>query len=124
MVASSDVALRVEGLSKAYPGKELFRDLSFTVRSGERWAILGSNGSGKTTLLRVLLGQMPADAGTVQIGSKVRIGYYAQEGENLDPDRSPVELGLAVNPDETWVRTILGCLRLRGEKANGPDTKQ
>jgi ATPase subunit of ABC transporter with duplicated ATPase domains len=120
VVASSDVALRVEGLSKAYPGKELFRDLSFTVRSGERWAILGSNGSGKTTLLRVLQGQMPADAGTVQIGSKVRIGYYAQEGENLDPDRSPVELGLAVNPDETWVRTILGCLRLRGEKAMVP----
>ena len=120
VVASSTVALRVEGLSKAYPGKELFRDLSFTVRSGERWAILGSNGSGKTTLLRVLQGQMPADAGTVQIGSKVRIGYYAQEGENLDPDRSPVEFGLAVNPDETWVRTILGCLRLRGEKATFP----
>ena len=120
VAASPGVALRVEGLSKAYPGKELFRDLSFTVRSGERWAILGPNGSGKTTLLRILLGEVPADAGRVQVGPKVRIGYFAQEGENLDPGRSPVELGLEVNPDETWVRTILGCLRLRGEKATFP----
>ena len=95
----------------------MFHNLSFYVQSGERWGILGPNGSGKTTLIQVLLGKVPADAGRVQFGRNVRIAYYAQEGENLDLAKSPVELGLEVNPNETWVRTILGCLRLRGEKA-------
>ena len=114
---SSGAAFRVEGLSKAYDGKVLFRDLNFYVQSGERWGVLGPNGSGKTTLLRVLQGQEAPDAGKVQLGRNIRIGYYAQEGENLDLNKSPVELGLEVNPNETWVRTLLGCLRLRGEKA-------
>jgi ATP-binding cassette subfamily F protein 3 len=117
---SSGVAFRVEGLSKAYDGKVLFRDLSFYVPSGERWGLLGPNGSGKTTLLRILLGQVPPDAGKVQLGKNVRVGYYAQEGENLELRKSPVQLGLEVNPNETWVRTLLGCLRLRGEKAMFP----
>ncbi|MGC9998393.1 MAG: ribosomal protection-like ABC-F family protein [Terriglobia bacterium] len=113
----SGVALRVEGLCKAFDGKVLFQNLSFYVQSGARWAILGPNGCGKSTLLRILLGQETADAGTAQFGAKIRPGYYAQEGENLDGARSPLELCLEVHPDETWVRTILGCLRLRGEEA-------
>ncbi len=117
---STGVALRVEGLSKTCEDKVLFHNLNFYVQSGERWGILGPNGSGKTTLIQVLLGEVPADAGRVQFGRNVRIAYYAQEGENLDLAKSPVELGLEVNPNETWVRTILGCLRLRGEKAAFP----
>ena len=117
---STGVALRVEGLSKTCEDKVLFHNLSFNVQSGERWGILGPNGSGKTTLIQVLLGKVPADAGRVQFGRNVRIAYYAQEGQNLDLAKSPVELGLEVNPNETWVRTILGCLRLRGEKAAFP----
>jgi ATP-binding cassette subfamily F protein 3 len=113
----SGIALRVEGLSKAFDGKVLFQNLSFYVQSGARWAILGPNGCGKSTLLRILLGHETADAGTAQFGAKIRRGYYAQEGDNLDGARSPLELCLEVHPDETWVRTILGCLRLRGEEA-------
>jgi ATPase subunit of ABC transporter with duplicated ATPase domains len=112
----SSVALRVEGLSKAFDGKLLFQNLSFYVQSGARWAILGPNGCGKTTLFRILLGHETADSGSVQFGGKTRLGYYAQEGENLDDSRSPLELCLEVHPDETWVRTVLGCLRLRGEE--------
>ena len=82
--------------------------------------MVGPNGSGKTTLLRILLGQERPDAGTIQFGAHVRLGYYAQEGENLDPASSPVELCLRVHPEESWVRTILGCLRLRGEQAMRP----
>jgi ATP-binding cassette subfamily F protein 3 len=116
----SGVALRVQSLSKAFDGKLLFQDLSFHVQSGARWAILGPNGCGKSTLFRILLGQETADAGSVYFGGKVQLGYYAQEGENLDNSRSPVQLCLEVYPDETWVRTVLGCLRLRGAEATHP----
>jgi ATP-binding cassette subfamily F protein 3 len=114
---SHGTCLRVEGLSKAYGDKCLFQNLSFQVQAGSRWAILGPNGCGKSTLFRILLGHEKADQGTVQVGARVRPGYYAQEGENLDAGKSPVEICLEVHHDERWIRTILGCLGLRGEDA-------
>ncbi len=114
------VALRVENLSKVYGEKRLFRGLSFAARAGTRWAILGPNGCGKSTLLKILLGYEGPDEGTVSLSARTHAGYYAQEGENLEATKSPVEICRAVNPDETWVRTILGCLRLRGEHAERP----
>ena len=117
---ASDVVLQVEGVSKSYGEKRLFGDLSFHVRRGERWAILGPNGTGKTTLLRILLGEERPDAGEVRLGAHVKLGYFAQEGTHLDLSLSPVALCRAVHGDETWVRTILGCLKLRGERANQP----
>jgi len=120
VVRTSDVALSVEGLSKSYDGKMLFQDITFCLRRGERLAVVGPNGSGKTTLLRILLGQVPPDSGSIQFGFHVRLGYYAQQGENLDADRFPLELCLSVHEDETWVRTILGCLRVRGEEVMRP----
>jgi ATP-binding cassette subfamily F protein 3 len=117
VVRTRGEVLRVENLSKAYGDKLLFRGLSFQVRAGTRWAILGPNGCGKSTLLKILLGYEKADEGTITSGARVCPGYYAQEGENLDAARSPVELCLEANSNKTWVRTILGCLRLRGENA-------
>jgi ATP-binding cassette subfamily F protein 3 len=74
---TGDIVLRAEGLAKAYD-RRLFKDLSFQIERGERWGILGPNGSGKTTLLRCLIRQTALDAGTVQQGTGVRIGYYDQ----------------------------------------------
>jgi len=113
---TGDIALRVEGLSKAYGEKRLFSGLSFAIGRGERWALLGPNGTGKTTLLRILLGLESADEGTFAFGARVKVGYFAQEGENMDLAKSAVEVCLGVYNDDTWVRTILGCLRLRGEE--------
>jgi len=117
---TGDRALCVEGLTKSYGAKRLFEELTFSVRRGERWAITGPNGSGKTTLLRILLGEERPDVGQTRFGAHVKVGYYAQEGENLDPARSPVALCRSVYDDETRARTVLGCLRLRGERANQP----
>ncbi len=117
---ASDVVLRVEGLSKAYGEKELFRGLEFSLRRGERLAVVGPNGCGKTTLLRILLGEVTPDSGVVHRGHNVRVGYYAQEGENLDARKSPLEVCRSVWEGETLVRTILGCLKVRGEQAVRP----
>jgi ATP-binding cassette subfamily F protein 3 len=117
---SGDPALWCEGLSKAFDEKQLFRDLSFSVRRGERCAIVGPNGCGKTTLLRLLLGLETPDTGLIRLGAHVKLGYLAQQGENLDPGRSAVALCRDVYDDETWVRTILGCLRIRGQLAEQP----
>lgn len=117
---SGDPALRGDRLSKTYDGKRLFQDLSFSVGRGERCAIVGPNGCGKTTLLRLLLGLEAPDSGNVHLGAHITLGYLAQEGENLNPGKSPVALCRDVYDNETWVRTILGCLRIRGQLAERP----
>ena len=110
------VPLNALGLTKSLAGRLLFRDLNLCIHAGSRWAVLGPNGCGKSTLFRIILGEEPCDAGSVQVSAKVKFGYYAQEGEHLDPSLSPVELCRELDPDETRVRTMLGCLRLRGEQ--------
>ena len=114
---SSDTVLAVRNLSKSFGPHWLFHDLNFDLTRGERMAIIGPNGSGKTTLLRILLGKVRADTGHVHLGHHVRIGYYTQEHEDLDLDRTILQEVLSIgNADETWARTVLGALMLRKEK--------
>uniref|UniRef100_UPI00117767AD ABC-F family ATP-binding cassette domain-containing protein n=1 Tax=Candidatus Entotheonella palauensis TaxID=93172 RepID=UPI00117767AD len=115
---TGDQVLRLSGLTKSYGTKCLFQGLEVSVGRGERWAILGPNGTGKTTLLRMVLGLETPEAGSIEIGAHVKFGYYAQEGEQLDAALSPLALCLAGHTDETWVRTILACLKLRPDQAH------
>lgn len=115
---TGDRVLRISGLTKSYGTQCLFQDLDVSIGRGERWAIFGPNGTGKTTLLRMVLGLETPEAGCIEIGAHVTFGYYAQEGENLNADLSPLALCLAVHADETWVRTILACLKLRPDQAH------
>jgi ATP-binding cassette subfamily F protein 3 len=117
---SGEIVLRVAGLCRFYDRKPLFRDLALNVVRGDRWAITGPNGSGKTTLLRILTGAETPDAGELWFGSNVKVGYYAQEGENLDPTLTPVEICRQVENNEARARTLLGCLKLSGERILRP----
>jgi ATP-binding cassette, subfamily F, member 3 len=81
---SGQIVIRTEHLAKRYGAREIFRNISFQIERGQRTVIVGLNGAGKTTLLRTLLGLTSLDAGTVTIGDRVRLGYYAQENEGLD----------------------------------------
>jgi ATP-binding cassette subfamily F protein 3 len=73
--------LTVAGLSKSFGGRELFDDVSLTLQSGERVAIVGPNGAGKSTLFKIILGKEEADAGDVTLIRGSRIGYLPQESE-------------------------------------------
>lgn len=96
--------LTVDGISVRLSGREILRDVGFTIRSGELTGLIGSNGAGKTTLLRVILGLLAPSAGTVLIQGRPRarrnplVGYVPQQ-VLLDPDvplraRDVVALGL------------------------------
>lgn len=82
------LVFEAEGVTKSFDGKPVVRDFSVRVMRGDRVGLIGANGSGKTTLLRLLLGELPPDAGTVRRGANVQIAYYDQQREQLDPDRS------------------------------------
>jgi ATP-binding cassette subfamily F protein 3 len=113
---SGDLALSVMNLGKSYPGKPLFRGVTFDLARGDRLAVAGPNGSGKTTLLRVILGTEAADAGTVRFGANVVIGHYSQDRENLDPSATPLD----VCGSGTLPRTLLACLKVRPDRVDQP----
>ncbi|MCI0357107.1 MAG: ABC-F family ATP-binding cassette domain-containing protein [Planctomycetaceae bacterium] len=92
---TGDIVLRAEHLTKGFPGKPLFDDLSLDILRGEKWGILGPNGCGKTTLLRCLLGQLALDEGRVILGTGVKIGYFDQMLSGLDPQEQALD---AVRP--------------------------
>jgi ATP-binding cassette subfamily F protein 3 len=85
--------LTVKEASVGYPGKVLGRDITFTLRRGECLGIIGPNGSGKTTFIKTVLGKLPPLAGELRWGTKVQIGYYAQQLDDLD-DRNEIIMEL------------------------------
>lgn len=85
--------LMVNEAAIGYPEKLLARDISFILRRGECLGIIGPNGSGKTTFLKTILKKIPALAGEIQWGTKVQIGYYAQQLDDLD-DRNEIIMEL------------------------------
>jgi len=82
---SGDIVVRAEGLAKSFE-RRLFTDVTLDILRGERWGLLGPNGSGKTTLLRCLLGLIEPDAGRVQLGQALDIGYFDQHLASLEDD--------------------------------------
>ena len=83
---SGDDVLRVQDLTKTYPGVTLFKDITINLFRGDKVGIVGPNGAGKTTFLKVILGQLKPDAGKATIGASVQLSYYSQEHESLDPN--------------------------------------
>jgi ATP-binding cassette subfamily F protein 3 len=114
---SSKQVLDAQGLAKSYGPKLVFRDINFRVERGQRLVVIGLNGAGKTTLLRSLQGLTTLDAGTATWGDRVQPGYYAQENEGLDYNRTVLEEALAVLPDDSKrVRAVLGRFLFTGDR--------
>jgi ATPase subunit of ABC transporter with duplicated ATPase domains len=114
--------LTASGLSKSYGSLEIFTDVDLAIDRGSRVVILGLNGAGKTTLLRLLAGLDEPDTGVVTAGHGLRIGYYAQEHETLDVDRSVLANMRSAAPDlaEVEIRKILGSFLFSGDDVDKP----
>ena len=114
--------LTAEGLSKSYGSLEIFTDVDLAVDRGSKVVVLGLNGAGKTTLLRLLAGIDAPDTGQVVPGHGLRLGYYAQEHETLDVDRTVLENMKSAAPDldETETRKVLGSFLFTGDDVDKP----
>ncbi|HET9955335.1 MAG TPA: ABC-F family ATP-binding cassette domain-containing protein [Polyangiaceae bacterium] len=111
--------LEMQGISKSYGEKAVLRNVSLTLRRGERLAVIGPNGLGKSTLLKIVTGKLEADAGKTQLGYEARLGYFAQDHHELlsDPDARVLDVIWDTIPQETtsYVRGRLGNLLFTGQ---------
>ncbi|MDT0157357.1 ABC-F family ATP-binding cassette domain-containing protein [Microbacterium sp. ARD32] len=114
--------LMASGLSKSYGSLEIFTDVDLAIDRGSKVVVLGLNGAGKTTLLRILAGVDRPDTGVLEPGHGLKIGYYAQEHENLDVDRSVLQNMMSAAPDitETEARKVLGSFLFTGDDVLKP----
>ncbi|WP_300267072.1 ABC-F family ATP-binding cassette domain-containing protein [Microbacterium sp.] len=110
------------GLSKSYGSLEIFTDVDLAIDRGSKVVILGLNGAGKTTLLRMLAGVDEGDTGTIEHGHGLKVGYYAQEHENLDVERSVLQNMVSAAPHitETEARRVLGSFLFTGDDVLKP----
>jgi ATPase subunit of ABC transporter with duplicated ATPase domains len=109
--------LRAQELSKSYGSLEIFTDVDLAIDKGSRVVVLGLNGAGKTTLLRILAGVDQPDTGEVMPGHGLHLGYYAQEHDTIDPERSVMENMRSASPDllEPEMRKVLGSFLFSGD---------
>ena len=114
--------LSAQSLSKSYGSLEIFTDVDLAIDRGSRVVVLGLHGAGKTTLLRMLAGNIAPDTGEVVYGHGAKIGYFAQEHEILDGERTVLENMKSAAPDldDTRVRTILGSFLFSGDDVEKP----
>ncbi|HEY5675717.1 MAG TPA: ABC-F family ATP-binding cassette domain-containing protein, partial [Myxococcales bacterium] len=87
----SHVVIEGHGLARSFGAKPVLAGIDFRLGQGERVGIVGPNGAGKTTFLRVLLGELPPDAGEVVTGKRTRVAYYDQQRARLDPEAGVYE---------------------------------
>lgn len=114
--------LSATGLSKSYGSLEVFTDVDLAIDKGSRVVILGLNGAGKTTLLRMLAGDLEPDTGEVVEGHGLKIGYYTQEHESLDFERTILENITSAHPElrEPEARNVLGSFLFTGDDVHKP----
>ncbi|MFC5654201.1 ABC-F family ATP-binding cassette domain-containing protein [Streptomyces nogalater] len=109
-------------LAKSYGGHRVLAGVDLAVDRGSRLVVLGLNGAGKTTLLRILAGAERPDGGRVVHGHGLRLGYFAQEHDTLDPRRTVLEnLALAApHLPLGEARRVLGAFLFTGDDADKP----
>jgi ATP-binding cassette subfamily F protein 3 len=113
---SAERVLELSGVAAGYNKNLLFKNLSLLIRKGEGVALIGPNGAGKTTLLKLITGEMEAQQGQVKIGSRVKVGYFAQQHENLHPAWKVIEeLMLEYGFSEEQSRHYLGVFLFSGD---------
>ncbi len=117
---SGDYPVIAEALGKRYGEHQVFSDVSFTIKRGEKVAFVGKNGEGKSTLVKCIMHEIPFD-GTLKIGHNVKIGYFAQnQAQLLDENITVFDTidRVAVGDIRTKIRDILGAFMFGGEASD------
>ena len=87
-----DKVIEIEGVSKGYNNRTLFSNLSFKLPPAGIIGVIGPNGAGKTTLFKLIMKQLEADSGKIEIGETVKISYVDQTHKAIDPEKSVFEV--------------------------------
>ena len=116
-IASGNDVLTVKELSFGYSSTPLFEKLSFQVKKDDRLFIVGPNGCGKSTLIKLMMGRLSPTGGYIEAGYNVKVGYYDQENQNLDPSSTVLEELWSTYPTKTEleIRSTLASFRFFGE---------
>lgn len=119
---AGDDVLMVDGLKKGFDEKDLFSDLSLTVRRNERVFILGPNGCGKSTFLKIINREISQDSGTFRYGVNVKKGYFAQNIENVNDSKTALDDVWDMYPSmtETEIRSALAMFLFCGDDVFKP----
>ena len=115
---SGDVVFKGVDLTVGYPEKVVFSHADIEIRRGEKVAFVGRNGEGKTTMMRVIMGELAQISGEATVGHNVKIGYYAQNQEDvLDKNETVFSTldRIAVGDIRTKLRDLLAQFLFRGE---------
>jgi len=115
--------LFAKGLTKMYGSLEVFAGVDLAIDKGSRVVVLGFNGAGKTTLLKLLAGVERTDGeGGIVTGHGLKIGYFAQEHDTIDPDKSVWQNTIEACPEagEQDLRGLLGAFMFSGEQLDQP----
>ena len=83
--------MELHHVSKSYGEKVLVRDFSYTVLKNQKLGIIGPNGCGKSTLIKMMAGLVQPDSGTIEVGETVKIGYFAQEEQEMDDSQRVID---------------------------------
>ena len=97
---SGKIVAEVKGLSKSFGDCVIVKDLDFTLMRGDRLGLIGRNGAGKSTLIKLLLRKIQPDAGTVKLGTNIKLAYFDQLREQLDLTKTVAE---TISPGSDWV---------------------
>lgn len=114
---SGNDVLTVRNLAKSFPDKPLFSDVSFLLKKRDRMFISGPNGCGKSTMIKIIADKLMPDAGEVEFGYNVTVGYYDQENQNLNPDNTVLDelWDCYENLTQTEIRSALALFLFKGD---------
>ncbi|MDQ0636734.1 ATP-binding cassette subfamily F protein uup [Pedobacter sp. W3I1] len=99
--------IEIEHIAKAFDGRPIINDFSYTFKKGDRIGLAGKNGTGKSTLLNIITSQLTPDAGKVDTGDTTVFGYYKQGGLTFDPKERVIDI---VKSDAEYIKMADGSV--------------